>query len=74
VRVEGHADDRGTPQYNREISARRAAAVAQYLRAQPGLDRVQFEAVGHGNEHRVCTEDTEDCHAQNRNALLVIVP
>jgi outer membrane protein OmpA-like peptidoglycan-associated protein len=48
VVIEGHADPRGTPEYNLALSERRAAAVRDFLVAQLGNDPKQFEVVGLG--------------------------
>lgn len=50
VRVEGHADPRGTDGYNRELARERAEAVETYLREQLGERDVRFDIASHGEE------------------------
>lgn len=71
IRVEGHADERGSSAHNQDLSARRAAAVARFLR-QHGV-RQTIESAGYGSSRPLCREDTEECHARNRRVEFVIV-
>ena len=66
VRLEGHADERGTAAYNLALGERRAAAVLDYL------DRlgVHATAVSLGESQPVCREHSEDCWARNRRVEL----
>lgn len=68
VRIEGHADERGTREYNLALGARRAEAVTNYL-ASLGVDRQRLQAVSYGRERPVegCSQDT--CWAKNRRAV-----
>lgn len=67
VRIEGHADERGTREYNLALGARRANAVQSYL-ASKGVDRSRIEAVTYGRERPIETCAQEACWAQNRRA------
>jgi peptidoglycan-associated lipoprotein len=69
--IEGHADARGTNEYNLALGQRRANAVRDYL-VSLGVTTDRFVIVGKGEEEPVCREDTEACHAQNRRAHFVI--
>ena len=64
VLVSGHADERGTTQYNIALGARRAEAARKYLSdlgSGAKLDTVSF-----GKEKPLCTESNEECWARNR--------
>jgi peptidoglycan-associated lipoprotein len=71
VSVEGHADERGTREYNLALGARRANAVKEFLVAQ-GVSTGRVETVSYGKERPVCTESSEGCWAQNRRGVTVI--
>jgi peptidoglycan-associated lipoprotein len=71
VTVEGHADERGTREYNLALGARRANAVKEYLVAQ-GVSAGRIETVSYGKERPVCTASDESCWAQNRRGVTVI--
>ncbi len=66
VVIAGHADDRGTTQYNIALGARRAEAARKYL-ADLGAGG-KLETVSFGEEKPVCSEATEACWARNRRA------
>jgi peptidoglycan-associated lipoprotein len=71
VMVEGHADSRGTAEYNLALGDRRAAAVRDYLvNLGVGADRVTL--VSKGKEAPVCSEEAESCWSQNRRGHFVI--
>ena len=69
--IEGHADERGTREYNLALGARRAAAVKDYLVAQGVADN-RLRTVTYGKERplEICSE--EACYAQNRRAVTVL--
>ncbi len=69
LRVEGHADERGTTTYNIALGSRRAAAVARYL-VSLGAPSTQIETVSFGKERPVCVQHDERCWAANRRAQL----
>ena len=69
--VEGHADERGTREYNLALGARRANAVKEFLVAQ-GVAAGRLETVSYGKERPICTESGEDCWSQNRRGVSVI--
>ena len=69
--VEGHADERGTREYNLALGERRGSAVRDYLvNLGVGADRVTL--VSKGKEAPVCTEEAEACWSQNRRGHFVI--
>jgi peptidoglycan-associated lipoprotein len=71
VMVEGHADSRGSAEYNLALGERRATAVRDYLvNLGVGADRIQI--VSKGKEAPVCSEEAESCWQQNRRGHFVI--
>lgn len=69
--VEGHADERGTREYNLALGARRANAIKEYLVAQ-GVSAARLETISYGKERPICTESSEDCWSQNCRGVSVI--
>lgn len=69
--VEGHADERGTREYNLALGARRAAVVKGYL-VSKGMLESQVRTISFGKERPVATCDDISCWARNRRAQLVI--
>jgi peptidoglycan-associated lipoprotein len=69
--VEGHADARGTNEYNLALGERRASAVREYL-AGLGVAADRFVVVSKGEEEPLCTDDSEPCHQRNRRGQFVI--
>lgn len=70
VLIEGHADERGTPEYNIALSERRAKAVVSYLQAS-GVSSSQMSIVSYGEEKPLDKSRTEGAFAKNRRAVLV---
>ncbi len=71
VQVEGHADERGTREYNISLSARRATAAREFLIAQ-GVQGTRISSIAYGKERPVALCDAEQCWSQNRRAVTVI--
>ena len=71
VTVEGHADERGTREYNLALGARRANAVKEYLVSQ-GVSTARVETISYGKERPICTDSNEACWAQNRRGVTTI--
>ena len=69
--VEGHADERGSDEYNLALGQRRAAAAKRYL-TQRGISADRIETTSRGEERPVCTEGNESCWSQNRGDHFVI--
>jgi peptidoglycan-associated lipoprotein len=65
IKVEGHADARGTNEYNLALGERRADAVRDYL-VSLGLGADRVTVVSMGEEQPFCKEETEACWQQNR--------
>lgn len=70
VMIEGHADERGTPEYNIALGERRAKAVAKYLQGM-GVLPSQMSIVSYGEEKPLDMSRTDDGFAINRRAVLV---
>ena len=68
VTIEGHADERGTREYNLALGERRAQAVVNYLTAL-GIDPKRLKTISYGKERPICTEPNEACWAQNRRGV-----
>ena len=64
LQVQGHSSTDGSASHNRELSERRAAAVAEYLRTA-GVEQ-EVTSQGYGETYPLCHEDSEDCHERNR--------
>ena len=71
ITVEGHADSRGTPEYNLALGGRRAASVKDYL-VSLGIAADRIVTVSKGKEQPTCTEETEACWQQNRRGHSII--
>ena len=69
--VGGHADERGSQEYNIGLGDRRANAVRQFLIEQ-GVTESRINAVSYGEERPVCTQTTEPCYQRNRRAAFVL--
>ncbi|WP_380184358.1 peptidoglycan-associated lipoprotein Pal [Kalamiella sp. sgz302252] len=70
VTVEGHADERGTPEYNIALGERRATAVKMYLQGK-GVSADQISIVSYGKEKPAVLGHDEAAYAKNRRAVLV---
>ena len=71
VQVEGHADERGTREYNISLSARRATAARNFLIEQ-GVPGNRISSIAYGKERPASLCDAEECWSQNRRAVTVI--
>jgi len=67
VLIEGHADERGTNEYNIALGDRRARAAMNYLISH-GVQGKRISRISYGEERAVCAEHTEECWAKNRRA------
>jgi peptidoglycan-associated lipoprotein len=65
IRISGHADERGSSEYNLALGQRRAAAAKRYL-VERGVAEGRVETTSFGEERPVCTESNESCWSQNR--------
>lgn len=71
IQIEGHADERGTREYNISLSARRATVVRAFLVSQ-GVEKSRISTIAYGKERPVKLCDAEECWSQNRRAVTVI--
>lgn len=69
--VEGHADERGTREYNFALSARRADAAKSYLISR-GVAASRIRTVSYGKERPVAVCDDISCWSQNRRAVTLL--
>ena len=69
--IEGHADERGTREYNIALGARRAQAVRSYL-ASRGIDPNRMRTISYGKERPVAVCNDISCWSQNRRAVTVL--
>ena len=71
VSIEGHADARGTNEYNLALGDRRARAVQDYMKSL-GIAADRMVVVSKGEEAPLCTDMTEACYQRNRRGHFVI--
>jgi peptidoglycan-associated lipoprotein len=69
--VEGHADERGTREYNFALGARRAESAKDYLVAR-GILTARIRTISYGKERPVATCNDVSCWSQNRRAVTVL--
>jgi peptidoglycan-associated lipoprotein len=72
VLLAGHADERGTREYNLALGSRRAEAARAYLVGR-GVEPGRIETVSYGKERPLDPRSNEEGWAQNRNAQTVLV-
>ncbi len=71
ITVEGHADERGTREYNIALGARRATTVRGFL-AQNGVSSSRLRTISYGKERPVAVCNDISCWSQNRRAQTVL--
>ena len=71
IEIEGHADNRGTNEYNLALGSRRAQAVKDYL-VTLGVAPERFSTISYGEELPVCGESSDECWQMNRRAHFVV--
>lgn len=72
VTLEGHADERGTRDYNIALGERRANAAKNYL-ASLGIDPSRINVISYGKERPAALGSNEEAWAQNRRAVTVVI-
>jgi peptidoglycan-associated lipoprotein len=72
IRIAGHTDARGADEYNIALGQRRAAAVKRFF-SERGVDGGRMDIVTFGEERGTCSDETEECHSQNRRAEFEVV-
>lgn len=71
VSVQGHADERGTREYNLGLGERRANSIRDYLIAL-GVNPERIATISYGKERPVCVEHNEDCWWRNRRGVMMV--
>lgn len=71
--VEGHADERGSAEYNVALGDKRARAAEEFLTTM-GIPQVQLTVISYGKERPVCTDQSEQCYQKNRRAHMTAAP
>ena len=71
--IEGHTDERGTPEYNLALGERRAKAAMSYLVAL-GIQANRISIISYGQEQGLCKEHGEACWARNRRDHFLVKP
>ncbi len=71
ITIEGHADERGTREYNLALGARRAAATRSYMVAR-GIARGRIKTISFGKERPVAVCNDISCWSQNRRAVTLL--
>lgn len=71
ITIEGHADERGTREYNLALGARRAATTRDYLVSR-GVPASRIKTISYGKERPVAVCDDISCWSQNRRAVTVL--
>jgi peptidoglycan-associated lipoprotein len=69
--IEGHADERGTREYNVALGARRSQIVREYLAAR-GVEPSRMRTISYGKERPVAVCNDISCWSQNRRAVTVL--
>ncbi len=69
--IEGHADERGTREYNIALGARRAQSVKAYMQSR-GIDASRMRTISYGKERPVAVCNDISCWSQNRRAVTVL--
>ena len=72
VTIEGHADERGTREYNLALGERRANSAKNYL-VSLGIAANRIRTVSYGEERPVATASTPEAWAKNRRAVTVVI-
>jgi len=71
ILVEGHCDERGTPEYNLSLGERRARMTAGYL-ASRGVAASRITIISYGEQRPACHDNSDACRARNRRAHFLV--
>ena len=69
--IEGHADERGTREYNLALGARRANSAREFLISR-GIESSRIQTVSFGKERPVELCSNENCYSENRRAVSIV--
>jgi peptidoglycan-associated lipoprotein len=72
ITIEGHADERGTREYNLALGDRRANAAKNYLAAR-GVNAARISTISYGKERPIALGSDEASWAQNRRAVTIVL-
>jgi uncharacterized repeat protein (TIGR01451 family)/MYXO-CTERM domain-containing protein len=72
IQVEGHTDSQGKPEYNKQLSQRRADSVVQYL-VKKGISIDRLTSVGFGQDKPIADNKTAEGRAQNRRVVFTVI-
>jgi outer membrane protein OmpA-like peptidoglycan-associated protein len=73
IEIEGHTDNRGTPEVNQKIGLERAEAVKRYLYEQHQVPLHKINVISYGEEKPVAPNNTRDGRAQNRRVVVKVL-
>lgn len=73
IQIEGHADERGTEEYNLALGERRAKSVMNFL-VNLGISASRLSSISYGEEKPFCNDKSETCFEKNRRAHFVAAP
>ncbi len=71
--IEGHADERGSSEYNLALADKRSRAAQEFLAAR-GIPQSQLSVLSYGEERPACKDQTEACYQQNRRIHITVAP
>jgi peptidoglycan-associated lipoprotein len=71
--IEGHADERGSEEYNLALGDRRARAAEEFLTTM-SIPANQLSVISYGKERPVCTDQSENCWQRNRRVHVTAAP
>lgn len=71
--IEGHADERGSSEYNLALADKRSRSAQEFL-ATRGIPQSQLSILSYGEERPACTDQTEACFQQNRRVHITVAP
>ncbi len=71
--IEGHADERGSSEYNLALADKRSRAAQEFLSTR-GIPQTQLSVLSYGEERPTCTEQNEACFQQNRRIHITVAP
>jgi len=71
IQVQGHTDNIGSPEYNMDLSEKRAREVKWFI-VNKGIDESRISTIGFGATKNNATNDTEEGRARNRRAEIVV--
>ncbi len=71
--IEGHADNRGSAEYNLALGDKRAVSTEEFL-DQLGVPKTQLSVISFGKDRPVCNQETEECWQRNRRVHITAAP